>query len=83
MDPVRFLDLAKVLKGGTAAAENDRTAIGRAYYGAFDVGIEALKDIGIQPSQSLCGKPISAPEGASVHSPGRQPCLLPTLRLEW
>jgi hypothetical protein len=30
MDPVRFLNLAKLLKGGTASAEMCRTAIGRA-----------------------------------------------------
>jgi hypothetical protein len=52
MDPMRFLDLAKVLKGGSATAENCRTAIGRAYYAAFNVGVEALKAIGIQPSQN-------------------------------
>jgi hypothetical protein len=55
MDPMRFLDLAKVLKGGTASAEMCRTAIGRAYYAAFNVGIEALKAIGIQPSQNPSG----------------------------
>jgi hypothetical protein len=55
MDPVRFLDLAKVLKGGTASAEMCRTAIGRAYYAAFNVGVEALLAIGIQPSQSPSG----------------------------
>ena len=55
MDPVRFLDLAKLLKGGTASAEMCRTAIGRAYSAAFNVGVEALLDIGIQPSQSPSG----------------------------
>jgi hypothetical protein len=55
MDPVRFLDLAKVLKGGTASAEMCRTAIGRAYYAAFNVGVEALVAIGIRPSQNPSG----------------------------
>jgi hypothetical protein len=55
MDAARFLDLAKVLKGGTANAEMCRTAIGRAYYAAFNVGVEALVAIGIQPSRSPSG----------------------------
>jgi hypothetical protein len=52
VDPVRFLDLAKLLKGGTASADMCRTAIGRASYAAFNVRVEALLAIGIQPSQS-------------------------------
>jgi hypothetical protein len=55
MDPERFLDLAKLLRGGTASAEMCRTAIGRAYYAAFNVGVGALLDIGIQPNQSPSG----------------------------
>jgi hypothetical protein len=55
MDAARFLDLAKVLKGGTASAEMCRTAIGRAYYAAFNVGVEALVAIGIRPSQNPSG----------------------------
>jgi hypothetical protein len=55
MDPMRFLDLAQLLKGGTPSAENCRTAIGRAYYAAFNVGVEALKAIGIHPSQNPSG----------------------------
>jgi hypothetical protein len=49
MDPVRFLDLAQLLKGGTPSAEHCRTAIGRAYYAAFNVGVEALKAIWDSP----------------------------------
>ena len=55
MDPMRFLDLATVLKGGSTTAENCRTAIGRAYYAAFNVGVEALRAIGIQPSRNPSG----------------------------
>jgi hypothetical protein len=51
MDPRRFLQLAVTLKGGPASAEQYRTAIGRAYYAAFNVGVEAIKAIGIQPSR--------------------------------
>lgn len=55
MAPMRFLDLARVLKGGTDSAEKYRTAIGRAYYAAFNVGVETLEAIGIRPSHGAGG----------------------------
>ncbi len=55
MDPKRFLDLARVLKGGTGTAENYRTAISRAYYAAFHVGVESLQAIGITLSEGPGG----------------------------
>ena len=48
MDPRRFLDLARVYKGGHATAESYRSAISREYYAAFNVGVETLNTIGIQ-----------------------------------
>jgi HEPN domain len=55
MDPRRFLDLAVTLKGGPATAEWYRTAIGRAYYAAFNVGVESIKAIGIRPKPGPSG----------------------------
>jgi uncharacterized protein (UPF0332 family) len=55
VDPIRFLELARVLKGGHGTPENYRTAISRAYYAAFHVGVEALKAIGINPSEGPAG----------------------------
>jgi uncharacterized protein (UPF0332 family) len=52
MDPRRFLDLALVLKSGPPNPENYRTAIGRAYYAAFHVGLETLRAIGVQTSEN-------------------------------
>lgn len=47
MDPRRFLDLARLLKGGPATPESYRSAISRAYYAAFHVGVVSLDAIGI------------------------------------
>ncbi len=55
MDPERFLELARILKGGPGTPENYRTAISRAYYAAFHVGVEALRSIGIRPSDGPGG----------------------------
>lgn len=51
MDPRRFLDVALTLKGGPGSAELYRTSIGRAYYAAFNVGVETLWSIGVQCSR--------------------------------
>ena len=55
MDPRSFLQLALVLKGGHGAPESYRSAISRAYYAAFNVGVETLKAIGIQVSEGPAG----------------------------
>ncbi len=55
MDPERFLELARILKGGPGTPENYRTAISRAYYAAFHVGVTALKAIGIRASDGPGG----------------------------
>ena len=44
MDPRDFLEVAKKLSQGDTAAEY-RTAISRAYYATFHVGVSFLKDI--------------------------------------
>jgi hypothetical protein len=55
MDPRSFLHLALILKGGPGAPESYRSAISRAYYAAFNVGVETLKAIGIQLSGGPAG----------------------------
>jgi hypothetical protein len=50
VDPRLFLQLAPILKGGPGAPESYRSAISRADYAAFNVGVETLKAIGIQLS---------------------------------
>jgi hypothetical protein len=57
MDPVRFLDLAKLLKGGTASAEMCGTAIGRAYYAAFTVGVVEHRSPRLRSLCSAQGSP--------------------------
>jgi hypothetical protein len=55
MDPRRFLELALILKGGRGTPENYRSAISRAYYAAFNVGVETCKAIGIQLNDGPSG----------------------------
>jgi uncharacterized protein (UPF0332 family) len=55
MAPERFLDLALILKGGPATAENYRTAISRAYYAAFHVGVAMLETLGIRTTEGPGG----------------------------
>ena len=55
MDPRSFLQLALILKGGPAAPESYRSAISRAYYAAFNVGLEILEGIGIHLSEGPAG----------------------------
>src|SRR5436190_19982336 len=55
MDPRRFLELALILKGGPKTPQNYRTAINRAYYAAFHVGLETLKAIGIRLHENSNG----------------------------
>jgi uncharacterized protein (UPF0332 family) len=55
MEPERFLDLALILKGGRGTPEDYRTAISRAYYAAFHVGVKALEAVGIRPSDGPGG----------------------------
>ena len=55
MDPRSFLHLALILKGGPGAPESYRSAISRAYYAAFNVGVETLKAIGIELSDGPAG----------------------------
>jgi hypothetical protein len=40
MDPRSFLDVDLTLEGGPGSAELYRNSIGRAYYAAFNVGVE-------------------------------------------
>ena len=54
MDPTGFLELAKILKSGPTPV-NFRTAINRAYYAAFHVGVETLKAIGIRLNENSNG----------------------------
>ena len=44
------MDVALTLKGGPGSAELYRISIGRAYYAAFNVGVETLASIGIHCS---------------------------------
>jgi uncharacterized protein (UPF0332 family) len=46
--PWQFLDLAILLKGGHASPASYRTAVSRAYYAAFHLGVGILRAIGIQ-----------------------------------
>jgi hypothetical protein len=55
VDPRSFLQLALILKGGPGAPESYRSAISRAYYAAFNVGVETLKAIGIPLSEGPAG----------------------------
>ncbi|MDI6725898.1 MAG: hypothetical protein QMD32_02955 [Smithellaceae bacterium] len=54
MDPRDFLDLAKILSGGSKAAEY-RTAVSRAYYATFHVGADFFKAIGCRISGGPSG----------------------------
>ena len=71
MDPELFLKLAVTLKCTPGnRPEFYRTAISRAYYAAFNLGVEVLKSVGIRPTQgpgghgelrnclNACGDPI-------------------------
>jgi len=51
MDPRRFLELAVILKGGQASPEFYRTSISRAYYAAFNFGVQTLASIGVRCSK--------------------------------
>src|SRR5947209_4996678 len=55
MEPMRFLDLALLLKGGHSSPAAFRTSVGRCYYATFNVGVETLKTIGIQLHQNPSG----------------------------
>ncbi len=50
MDPRKFLELAIILKGGPASPECCRTSISRAYYAAFNFGVQTLASIGVRCS---------------------------------
>lgn len=51
MNPRLFLDLAVLYKGGRPTPESYRSAISRAYYAAFNVGVLTLKHVGIHLSE--------------------------------
>ena len=54
MDPRNFQTLAAKLASGTSPAEI-RTAVSRAYYSVFNVGVEVLKRIGFGVSEGSSG----------------------------
>jgi uncharacterized protein (UPF0332 family) len=54
MDPRDFRELADRLAGGASPAEY-RSAISRAYYAAFHVGIETLHALGFRVSRGAAG----------------------------
>lgn len=54
MDPRDFQKLASKLASGKSPSEI-RTAISRAYYSAFNVGVDLLKGIGLGVSKGLGG----------------------------
>ncbi len=70
MDPEKFLSLALTLKCTPGRPEFYRTAISRAYYGAFNVGVQVMTSLGIQLSKGggghgdlrnclgACGDPV-------------------------
>jgi hypothetical protein len=55
VDPRSFLQIALILKGGPGSPESYRSAISRAYYAAFNVGVETLRAIGIHLSEGPAG----------------------------
>ena len=48
MNPELFLSMAQTLKSTAGRPEFYRTAIGRAYYAAYNVGIQVLDSFGIR-----------------------------------
>jgi uncharacterized protein (UPF0332 family) len=58
MNPRRFIELAREMVTrshggpGTATEAEKRSAISRAYYGAFHVAVECLASLGIEATQS-------------------------------
>lgn len=54
MNPREFQELAKKLVSGNTPAEL-RTAVSRAYYSVFNVGIELLKGMGFRISEGSSG----------------------------
>jgi hypothetical protein len=54
MDPREFQELAESLANGVSPAEM-RTAISRAYYSVYNVGLEMLKGMGFQISEGPSG----------------------------
>src|SRR5690348_3318289 len=55
MEPMRFLELALLLKGGHSSPAAFRTSVSRSYYASFNAGAEVLKTLGIQLHESAAG----------------------------
>ncbi len=54
MNPKDFVELAeKLVVARMAGAVQFRTAIGRAYYGAFNFGSQVLDQLGLPPAEML------------------------------